>query len=76
MEWKLNVDMFTQIQDHFGNLERAVAPLWEETYWQGLSTGVVDIILDSWRNSTKQHYGSYFKRWDKFYLPLVLDFLL
>jgi len=59
----------------------------EATYLQGLSPGVIDIILESWKKSTKQQYWTYFQKWKNFCLqrgidplltpvPLVLDFLL
>ena len=59
----------------------------EAPHFQGLSQGVVDIILESWKNSTKQQYWTYLQKWIKFCMQrgtdplltpvaLVLDFLL
>ena len=33
---------------------------------QGFSESVTDIIMDSWRDSTKKQYGSFLNRWFKF----------
>jgi hypothetical protein len=52
---------------------------------EGLSKPVVDIILQSWRDSTKKQYWTYIQRWVRFcaekqadpmssYINLILDF--
>ena len=50
---------------------------------QGISQSAANLLLASWRGSTKKHYDVYIKKWTKFcaerqgdqFLPLVVDVL-